>query len=141
MTRSLSHFVAVFGFVIAAHSAEAASPKAPEGEWTVQLKPSPNNTLKGATEAYADTITIKEGKFVTEVNAKYGFEPVACTVKTSRGKTNVVALLEGEKHGKTEYQLTFSVKGKEVSGMMRWGKQGEDGKPKYTEYSVTGTKK
>src|SRR5262245_53592616 len=141
MTRSATYLVAVFAFVVTAHSAEAANPKAPEGEWTVQIKPSPNNTLKGTTEAYADTFTIKEGKFVTEVNTKYGFQPVGCTVKASRGKTFVLAQLSDEKHGKTEYQLTFGANGKEVSGLMRWGKLGEDGKPKYAEYSVMGTKK
>ncbi len=147
MTRSLSYFVAVFAFVVAAHSAEAAKPKAPDGDWTVQVTPSPNNTLKGTTEAYEDTITIKDGKLITEVNAKFGFKPVTCTVKLSRGKTTITAELNDEKHGKTEYELVLSGKGKdkdkttEISGQMRWGKQGEDGSLKYAEYSVTGTKK
>ena len=145
MTRSLSHCLAVVALLVSAHSAAAAGPKAPEGEWTVQLQPSPNNTLKGTTEAYTDTITIKDGQFVTAVNAKYGFAPVKCSVKMARGKTTVVAELSDEKHGKTEYQLTFSGKGKDkltdVSGQMRWGKQGEDGSLKLAEYTVTGTKK
>ncbi len=108
----------------------------------MQLKPAPGNSLKGTTEAYPDTITIKDGKLSTEVNTKYGFDPVECTVKVQKGKTLVLALLNDEKHGKSEYQLTFSGKdGKEVVGQMRWGKQGEDGKPKYAEYSLMGTKK
>lgn len=139
MLRSLSYLVAIFALFGVVQRAQAVGPKAPEGEWTMQVKPSPNNTLKHTTEAYTDTVTIKDGKFITEVNAKYGFEPVPCTVKIMRGKTYVVALLNDEKHGKTEYQLIFS--GKDLSGQMRWGKQGEDGKPKYAEYSVTGMKK
>jgi hypothetical protein len=144
MTRRLSYFVAVFACFVAVRSAEAAKPKAPDGEWTVQVTPSPNNTLKGTTEAYEDTITIKDGKLITAVNAKYGFKPVDCTVKLARGKTSVVAELNDDKHGKTEFQLLFSGKGKDkttdVSGQMRWGKQGEDGNIKSAEYSVTGTK-
>ena len=142
MARTIIGFVAVFSLASAVSSALAAGPTAPEGEWSVQVKPAPGNTLKGTTEAYPDTITIKDGKLSTAVNSKYGFEPVAAVVTTTRGKTTVVAELSDEKHGKTQYQLIFSGKdGKEVTGQMRWGKQGEDGKPKYAEYSLTGTKK
>lgn len=142
MARALFAFVAVCSLALAPHTAHAASPKAPEGEWSVQLKPAPGNSLKGTTDPYPDVITIKDGKLSTEVNSKFGFQPVEVTVKVVKGKTQLLALLADEKHGKTEFQLIFSGKdGKDVTGQMRWGKQGEDGKPKYAEYTVMGTKK
>ena len=141
MTRSLACLAAFFFLACAAVNAaeKPAEAKAHEGEWTVQLKPSAGNKLKGTTQAYPDTITIKDGKFSTQVNTKYGFEPVACKVKTEGGKTIVTVELSDEKHGKNEYELTFS--GNAVEGTMKWGKAGEDGKPKTAEYTVSGNKK
>ncbi|MBI3828560.1 MAG: hypothetical protein HY291_03535 [Planctomycetes bacterium] len=140
MSRSLACLAAFFFLATAAaYAAEKAEPKAPEGEWTVQLKPAAGNKLKGTTQAYPDTITIKDGKFSTQVNTKYGFDAVACKVKTEGGKTLVTAELSDEKHGKNTYELTFS--GTAVEGTMKWGKAGEDGKPKSAEYAVSGTKK
>lgn len=139
MTRSLACLVAFFFLASVAHAAEKAEAKAPEGEWTVQLKPAASNKLKGTTQAYPDVITIKDGKFSTQVNTKYGFEPVACKVKTDGAKTLVTVELSDEKHGKNEYELTFS--GNAVEGTMKWGKAGEDGKPKSAEYTVSGNKK
>ncbi|MCW8133325.1 MAG: hypothetical protein KIS92_23475 [Planctomycetota bacterium] len=110
-----------------------------EGEYAVEVKPSPNNKLRGTNQAYKDVITLKDGKFSTMVNTKYGFDPVAYEVKTDGGKTVVVAELKDEKHGSNKYEL--EVKGAALEGTMKWGKMGEDGKPKAAEYTLTGAKK
>ncbi len=110
-----------------------------DGEWNVQLKPAASNKVKGTTQPYDDTLSIKDGKFSTAVNTKYGFAPVAYSVKTVGGKTILTAELNDEKHGKSAYEL--EVKGGKVEGKMTWGKLGEGGKPISAEYTVTGEMK
>lgn len=122
----------------AAHAQEHKAAVA-EGEYAVDVKPSPSNKLRGTNQAYKDVITLKDGKFSSMVNAKYGFEPVAYEVKTDGGKTIVVAELKDAKHGSNKYEL--EVKGNALEGTMKWGKQGEDGKAKTAEYTLTGAKK
>src|SRR5437870_1108238 len=82
--------------------------KIADGDWAVQLAPSADNKVKGTTQKYDDVLTIKDGKFSTKVNTKFGFAPVAYTVKTDGGKTVLTAELNDEKHGKSLYQLNVN---------------------------------
>lgn len=140
MSRStLAAFLIISCLFLPLNAAEKTEAKAPDGEWAVDVKPAATNKLKGTMQAYKDVITIKDGKFSTQINTKYGFEPAACTVKSENGKTVVSAELKDEKHGSNKYELMF--KDNTVEGTMHWGKMGEDGKPKNAEYAISGTKK
>lgn len=118
----------------AARAADAEKPS--DGEWAVKLKPAAGNKVKGSTQEIADTLIIRNGKFNTAVNAKYGFEDAPCTVKTTGGKTILTAQLVNEKHGKIVFELELA--GGKVSGKMVWGKMSENGKPINAEFAVTG---
>jgi len=86
----------------------------PDPEWSAQIQPGAASKLKGTTQPYPDVITFKVGRFGTPVNTK-------------------------RKRGMTEFELVFKDTG--FDGTMKWTKQGEDGKPKTAEYTLTGTKK
>ena len=138
MGRVLSVFASALFFtaLASAHAADTQAGKIADGDWAVQLKPAAGNKVKGTTQAYEDILTIKDGKFSTQVNTKYGFTPVAYTVKTDGGKTILTAELNDDKHGKSVYEL--EVKAGKVAGKMSWGKMGDAGKPISADYTVAG---
>lgn len=110
-----------------------------DGEWAVQIKPSPANKLKGTTQQYDDVVTIKGGKMTTKVSSQYAFPEGPCTMKTENGHKLIVAEMKDDKHGSNLF--TLEVKGKAVAGTLKWSKIGEDGKPKQADYTVTGAAK
>lgn len=116
-----------------------AADAVPEGEWAVQIKPSPTNKLKGTTQPYDDVVTIKGGKMTTKVSSQYGFPEGTCSIKTENGHKLIVAEMKDDKHGSNLF--TLEVKGKAVAGTLKWSKTGEDGKPKVADYTVTGAAK
>jgi hypothetical protein len=108
------------------------------GEYQVKVTPSPKNNLPRTTTAYDDVITIKDGKINSKVNAGYGYQPGPVTVKKEGDKLVITGELEHPKHGKNRYELVLQ--GNQLAGDMKWGKIGEDGKPKAAEYTITAKK-
>lgn len=113
--------------------------KIADGEWTVKVSPSVENTLRRTTRPYGDVITIKDGKLSTKVSSKFGYQPAKCEAKKESGKMLVLAELTHRKHGRNAYKLRFE--GDSVKGSLEWGKMGEDGKPKKARFSIDGSKK
>jgi hypothetical protein len=137
MSRSLS-WTAVFAVLVLAGLLRAAD-AAPSGEWPVEVKPAATNKLKGTMQAYPDVIIIKDNKMTTQVSAKYGYESGVCTVKTEGGKSVITAELKHPKHGNNTY--TVEIKGAAITGTMKWGKTGEDGKAKSADYTLASAAK
>ena len=100
----------------------------PDSEWTVEVTPAAGNKLKGTTKPYTDVYSFKAGKFSSDTAAKQGFAAGAYEIKTEKGITKISADMSNEKHGKNQYEL--EIKDGMLVGTLKWGKTGEDGKPK-----------
>jgi hypothetical protein len=113
----------------------ASASETVSGEFQVKVTPSPKNNLPRTTTAYEDLITIKDGKLNSKVNAGYGYQAGPITVRKEGDKLVITGELEHPKHGKNRYELVLQ--GNQLAGDMKWGKIGEDGKPKAAEYTIT----
>ncbi len=109
-----------------------------DGSYAVELIPDKENKARGTDQTYPDVVTIKEGKFQTDVGKKQGFKETNCTVTVDGNTIKIVATQMGRGTSRFELELKDGVLG----GKLTWDcLPGSNGEAKHAEYEIKGNKK